>query len=360
MTSSLFSPFQIGSLTLDNRIVLSPMCQYAAADGCATDWHLMHLGQYSQSGLGLMFTEMTNVEPRGRITANCMGLYDDRTESSFKRVIDHCRSISDTPIGVQLAHAGRKSSSSVAWKGWKQLAENEGGWETVGPSAISHKPGARPPRELTLGEIEGLIEKFVRATERAARIGFDAIELHAAHGYLLHQFLSPIANQRDDDYGGSRENRWRIVLEIFDAVRAIWPRPLGVRLSAIDWLEGGISIEDTVALAELLERRGCDFVDVSTGGISHREDIAVGPGYQVPFAERVRADTGLRTVAVGKITEPQQAEAIISQGQADMVALARGLLYNPRWPWHAADVLGVEIEYPDRYKRCSPHYRPPG
>ena len=359
MTSALFQPIRLRELELENRIMLSPMCQYAASNGRAGDWHLMHLGQFMVSGVGLVTIEMTNVQARGRITPHCLGLFDDDCETALQRVIDYCRGLSDTPIAIQLAHAGRKASCRTPWQGRARIAEDQGGWQTVGPSAISHSEDIPAPRALSSEEIDELVDDFVAAARRAERIGIDAIELHGAHGYLLHQFLSPLANQREDEYGGSRENRMRLPLRVYDAVRDVWPahKPLGMRLSAIDWADGGLRIEDTVAMANALKQRACDWVDVSSGGIGYMEKISTGPGYQVGFAEQVRAQTGINTIAVGMITEPRQAETIIANGQADMVALARGMLFNPRWAWHAALELGVEIEYPDRYKRCAPSNR---
>jgi 2,4-dienoyl-CoA reductase-like NADH-dependent reductase (Old Yellow Enzyme family) len=356
MTNVLFESIQLRDLELKNRIMLSPMCQYAATSGCASDWHLMHLGQFMVSGVGLMMIEMTNVQARGRITPHCLGLFDDHCEVALKRVVDYCRQLSTTPIAIQLAHAGRKGSSSPPWQGRKRISPDSGGWQTVGPSAISHSDRIPAPMELSVGEIGDLVDDFVASARRADRIGIDAIELHGAHGYLLHQFLSPLANQRDDEFGGSRENRMRLPLRIFDAVRDVWPehKPLGMRLSGIDWAENGIRIEDTVAMSTALKQKGCDWVDISSGGISYSEEISTGPGYQVPFAQQIRAETEVTTIAVGMITDPHQAEAIVANGQADMVALARGLLFNPRWPWHAAIALGVELEYPDRYQRCAP------
>ena len=356
MTSALFQPIQLRDLELENRIMLSPMCQYAATEGRAGDWHLMHLGQFMVSGVGLVMIEMTNVQARGRITPKCLGLFDDGCEKALQRVVDYCRQLGDTPIAIQLAHAGRKASCNTPWQGRKRIPVDQGGWHTVGPSAISHSSDIPAPDVLTVSEIEELIDDFVAAARRADRIGIDAIELHAAHGYLLHQFLSPLSNQRDDEFGGSRENRMRLPLRIFESVREVWPqhKPLGMRLSGIDWTDGGLTMEDTVAMANALQQIGCDWVDVSSGGISYAEKIETGPGYQVPFAEKVRAESGLTTIAVGMITGPRQAETIIASGQADIVALARGLLFNPRWPWHAAIELGVELEYPERYQRCAP------
>ncbi|MEM7561897.1 MAG: NADH:flavin oxidoreductase/NADH oxidase [Pseudomonadota bacterium] len=356
MSSPLFEPFGLRDLQLENRIVLSPMCQYAATDGCAGDWHLMHLGQYAVSGVGLMMLEMTNVQAIGRITPHCLGLYDDQCEIALQRVVDYCRSISKTPMGIQLAHAGRKASSTPPWQGRKRLGTEQGGWSTVGPSALSHSDQIPDPDELRADQIAQLIEDFVSSAKRAQRIGFDAIELHGAHGYLLHQFLSPISNKRSDRYGGSRENRMRLLLEIFDAVRQVWPeqKPLGVRLSAIDWQEGGITLEDTIETARQLKARDCDWIDVTSGGISYQEKIETGPGYQVEFSAGVRSRSEMATIAVGMITQARQAESIIANGQADLVALARGMLFNPRWPWHAALQLGVDLDYHDRYKRCAP------
>jgi 2,4-dienoyl-CoA reductase-like NADH-dependent reductase (Old Yellow Enzyme family) len=346
-------------IRLENRVVVSPMCQYSAEEGCATDWHLMHLGQFSVSGCGLLMVEMTNVEARGRISPHCMGLFSDDNEGALARVVDFCRRHGNTRLGVQLAHAGRKASTLPPWQGRKSLLPGEGGWETVAPSAVASGPETPPPRALDEVEIEALVDAFRQAARRAERIGFDAVELHAAHGYLLHQFLSPLSNRRDDDWGGSLEGRMRFPLAVFDAVRAEWPeeKPLGVRVSATDWVDGGWSIEDTVAFAGALKSRGCDWIDVSSGGLVAAAEIPVGPGYQVPFAERVRADTGLVTMAVGLITEPRQAEAIIAEGRADLVALARGMLYDPRWTWHAARELGAEAAYPNQYLRCQPALR---
>jgi 2,4-dienoyl-CoA reductase-like NADH-dependent reductase (Old Yellow Enzyme family) len=354
--SALFSPINLRGLHLDNRIVVSPMCQYSAENGCADDWHLMHLGQFSVSGAGLMMVEMTNVEAAGRITPACLGLYSDENESALARVVAFCRRHGSIGIGVQLAHAGRKASTLPPWQGRAALAPDEGGWQTVSASAIAAGRQLPPPRALSCAEIAGLIEDFAVAARRAQRIGFDAIELHAAHGYLLHQFLSPLSNQRDDEYGGSFANRMRFPLQVYDAVRAVWPgdKPLGVRISAVDYLDGGWTLDDSVLFGQRLAERGCDWIDVSSGGIAEGEKIPVGPGYQVPFAEQIREKTGVATMAVGLITQARQAEAIISSGQADMVALARGMLYNPRWAWHAAAELGAEVAYPNQYLRCQP------
>ncbi|MDX1430933.1 MAG: NADH:flavin oxidoreductase/NADH oxidase [Gammaproteobacteria bacterium] len=359
MGSQLFTPLELRGLHLRNRIVISPMCQYSASDGCAGDWHLMHLGQFSLSGSGLLFVEMTNVEARGRISPYCLGLYDDANERALARVMEFCRRYGNTPIGIQLAHAGRKASTLPPWEGRKRLLPENGGWVPVAPSAISGGGGDPPPAALGAQEIDALVEAFATSAARAERVGFAAIELHAAHGYLLHQFLSPLSNRRDDDYGGSLENRMRFPLAVFDAVRAAWPddKPLGVRVSATDWIEDGWTLEDTIAFARELAARGCDWIDVSSGGLAPPDVIPTAPGYQVPFARAVRAATGLTTIAVGMITEPRQAEAIVGRGDADLVALARGMLHDPRWTWHAAEELGGDAPYPKQYERSRPRLR---
>ena len=354
--SALFTPIDLRGLRLANRIVVSPMCQYSAENGSVGDWHLMHLGQFAVSGAGMLIVEMTNVEARGRISPHCVGLYSDDNERAFARVLDFCRRHSTMGIGVQLAHAGRKASTLPPWQGRKALAPEDGGWQTVSASAIGSGAHMPPPAALSGDEISGLVDAFAGAARRAHRVGFDAIELHGAHGYLLHQFLSPLSNQRQDEYGGSLENRLRFPLQVYDAVRNQWPdhKPLGVRISAMDYLEGGWRMEDSVAFCRRLAERRCDWIDVSSGGIAAGEKIAAGPGYQVPFAEQIREQTGSTTMAVGMITQARQAEAIVANGQADMVALARGMLYEPRWAWHAAAELGAEVAYPNQYLRCQP------
>lgn len=363
MTSSkpsgplLFSPWTLAGLTLPNRIVVSPMCQYAADEGRAADWHTIHLGQMAASGAGLLLLEATAVEPIGRITPGCLGLWDDETEAALARVLTAVRTVSAMPIGIQLGHAGRKGSSGRPWELGGLIPAAQGGWQTVAPSAVPHAAGEAAPRALDEAELAALARRFADSAQRAARLGLQAIELHAAHGYLLHQFLSPLANRRTDRYGGSLENRMRWPLEVFDAVRAVWPtdRPLGVRVSATDWVEGGWDLDQTIAFARALAARGCDWIDVSSGGVSPAQKISLGPGYQVPFAERIRAEVpGMTVIAVGLITEPAQAEAILNQGQADLIALARGLLWNPRWPWHAAAALGASVSVPQAYWRAQP------
>ena len=354
--SKLFSPFTLRKLTLENRIMVSPMCQYSAVDGTANDWHLIHLGQLALGGAGILFVEATAVEAQGRITPGCLGLYSDANEAALKRVIASVRAHSDMPLGIQLGHAGRKGSSHTPWDGGQLIPVDQGGWIPVAPSALPHSENEAAPRALSLQEIAGLKRDFVASTQRAARLGFDAIELHAAHGYLLHEFLSPISNRREDEYGGSPENRMRLVLEIFAAVRAAWPqdKPLGVRISATDWVEGGWDLAQSLTLARELKNLGCDFIDASSGGVSPQQKIPLGPGYQVALAEAIRKETGIATIAIGLITEPQQAEDIVASGKADMVALARGMLYDPRWAWHAAAALGGTVRPPQQYGRSAP------
>lgn len=354
--STLFSPLTLGTQVLDNRIVVSPMCQYSADQGRATDWHLIHLGHLALSGAGLLFIEATAVAPEGRISPDDLGLWSDETEAALARVLESVRTYSSIPIAIQLAHAGRKASTAVPWAGGQSIAPAEGGWQTVAPSALPFDTADTTPLALDEAGLQRIRDDFVASAQRAHRLGIDVIELHAAHGYLLHQFLSPLSNARDDRYGGTLENRMRFPLEVFDAVRAAVPAdtPVGVRISATDWVDGGWDIEQSVALARELQRRGCAFIDVSSGGLSPLQQIPVEAGYQVPFAERIRRETGLPTIAVGLITEPEQAETIISSGQADMVALARGMLYDPRWPWHAAARLGAQVDAPKQYGRSQP------
>jgi 2,4-dienoyl-CoA reductase-like NADH-dependent reductase (Old Yellow Enzyme family) len=354
--SQLFSPFRIGGLSLANRIVIAPMCQYSAQDGQTTDWHLIHLGHLALSGAGLMFVEATAVEPEGRITPFDLGLYSDATEAALARTLQAVRGQSDMPIGIQLAHAGRKASCAQPWRGGGQLSLEEGGWETRAPSPVAFDGHARAPRAMNTDEIARLVERFADSAKRAVRLGFEAIELHGAHGYLMHQFLSPLSNRREDDYCGSLENRMRLCFEIFDAVRAVVPAaiPVGFRVSGSDWVEGGWDIAQTIAFAQALEARGGSFIDVSGGGISAAQKIPLGPSYQVPMARAVKQATDLPTIAVGLITEPDQAEAIIGTGDADLVALARGMLYDPRWPWHAAAHLGASVTAPNQYLRSQP------
>jgi NADPH2 dehydrogenase len=354
--SKLFSPAKLRDLALPNRIVIAPMCQYSAEDGRATDWHMIHLGGLALSGAGMLVIEATAVESIGRITAGDLGLYDDATEAALKPVLAAIRKHSKIAVAMQLGHAGRKASSNAPWNGGQQVPVDKGGWIAEAPSAIATRPGEVPPKEIDAAGLVRIRDAFVATAQRADRLGIDAVEIHAAHGYLLHEFLSPIANQRSDNYGGSLENRMRFPLEVFDAVRAAFPasKPVGVRVSASDWVDGGWDVEQTIAFAQELKKRGVDWMDVSSGGVSPQQKIVLGPGYQVPFAEAVKAATGLPTMAVGLITETQQAEDILEAGKADFIAIARGILYDPRWPWHAAAELGGQVQAPPQYWRSQP------
>jgi 2,4-dienoyl-CoA reductase-like NADH-dependent reductase (Old Yellow Enzyme family) len=357
MTSHLFSPFPLRGTALANRIVVSPMCQYSAVDGRASDWHIVHWGELLQSSAGLVTIEATAVSAIGRITPGCLGLYDDACEEALGRRLAIARAAAPAvPVMIQLAHAGRKGSSRAPWDGGQLIAPEDGGWRPVAPSAISQLAHEAAPAALDIAGIHAIRAQFVDAARRALRIGLDALELHCAHGYLLNEFLSPLANHRDDAYGGSFDNRVLLPLEIFAAVREVWPaqRPLGVRISATDWVEGGWTIEDSIELARRLKSLGCDFIDASSGGISPAQKIPLGPGYQVPLARAIRAATGVPTIAVGLITEPAQAEAIVASGDADLVAMARAMLWNPRWPWHAAARLGAQVRAPQQYWRSAP------
>lgn len=357
MSSRLFSPCAVGTLTLANRIVIAPMCQYSAVDGCMTDWHVIHLGHLALSGAALLTIEATAVVPEGRISWGDVGLWSDETEAAMARTLDSVRRWSDMPIAVQLAHAGRKASTDLPWKGGQQIPPGQThGWQTVAPSAAPFQSDEIPPVALDKAGLDRVRSGFADAARRAGRLGIDAVQIHAAHGYLLHQFLSPLSNAREDDYGGSLDNRMRLTLEVFDAVREAFPadRPVTVRVSGTDWVEGGWDIEQTIALARALEARGCDAIHVSSGGLDPRQQIPVGPSYQVPLARAVKQATGLPVVAVGLITDYEQAEAIVGTGDADMIALARTILYDPRWPWHAAAHLGGRVKAPDQYLRSQP------
>jgi 2,4-dienoyl-CoA reductase-like NADH-dependent reductase (Old Yellow Enzyme family) len=333
------------------------MCQYSAVDGCMTDWHLIHLGHLALSGAALLTIEATAVVPEGRITYADVGLWSDDTEAAIARTLESVRRWSDIPIAIQLAHAGRKASHEIPWKGGRQLLPSEqNGWQTEAPSALPFESDEHPPVALDRDGLARVRDAFVASARRAARIGIDAVQLHAAHGYLLHEFLSPLSNHRDDEYGGSLENRMRFPLEVFDAVRASFPadRSVSVRVSGTDWADGGWDDEQTVAFAKALEARGCAAIHVSSGGLTPEQKIPVGPGYQVPLARAVKAATSMPVVAVGLITDFDQADAIIASGEADMIALARGILYDPRWPWHAAAHLGAKIRAPKQYLRSQP------
>jgi len=356
MSSKLFTPIKIGTLELSNRIVVAPMCQYSAHQGTVNDWHLMHLGQYAVSGAGLVFVEATGVEAEGRISPGCPGLYNDENEAGMARIVKFFNDYGNAKIGIQIAHAGRKASVDYPWNGGKPLSPDNGGWVTYGPSSHPYGPGWPASIAIDAQGLERIKQAFVQATERSVRVGFDTIEIHAAHGYLMHQFLSPISNNREDEYGGSLENRMRFPLEIFDAVRNATPDdiPIGIRVSATDWVDEGWTLEDTVELAKQLKEKGCAYIDVSSAGTSPAQKIDVGPGYQTGFAAEIKRQSGLTTMAVGMIADPYQAETIVRTGQADMVALARGVLYDPRWPWHAAEALNAKAAFPPQYERCHP------
>ncbi|CAN5383292.1 NADH:flavin oxidoreductase/NADH oxidase [soil metagenome] len=353
----LFEPFTLGGLTLANRIVIAPMCQYSAVGGCMNDWHVIHLGHLALSGAGLLTIEAKAVVPEGRISYGDVGLWGDATEAAMARTLQSVRRHSDMPIAVQLAHAGRKASTDLPWLGGKQIAPtSENGWQTFAPSPLPFAAEDHAPEALGRDDLKRLRDAFAAAAKRAARIGIDAVQLHGAHGYLLHQFLSPLSNRREDAYCGSLENRLRFPLEVFDAVRDAFPadKPVTMRVSGTDWVAGGWDSDQTIAFARALEARGCSAIHVSSGGLDPRQAIPVGPNYQVPLARAVKQATTLPVIAVGMITEPEQAEAIVGTGDADAIALARAMLYDPRWPWHAAAALGAQVVAPNQYMRSQP------
>lgn len=359
--SQLFQPLRLGSLELANRIIIAPMCQYSAVNGVATEWHTMHLGHLALSGAGLLITEATAVSPEGRISPSDLGLYSDETEMALGQVLATIKKHSPIPVAVQLAHAGRKASTRVPWEGGKQIGPTEPtGWKTEAPSPLPYLDEYDAPTALDQAGLDRVTEAFIAATKRAARLGFDGIELHAAHGYLLHQFLSPLSNQRTDEYGGPLENRMRFPLQIFETVRAAFPaeKPVWIRVSATDWVEGGWNVGDTIAFARALKPLGSAAIHVSSGGLSPKQKMTLAPGYQVPLAQRIKAETDLTTIAVGLITEPEHAEAIIANGDADAIGLARAILYDPRWPWHAAAKLGAKVIAPEQYWRSQPRNHP--
>ena len=357
MHSALFSSIKLVDLDLANRIAVSPMCQYSADDGCANDWHFTHLGMLANSGAGLLVVEATHVERIGRITHGCLGIYSDANEAALARVVTHCKRIGTAKLGIQLAHSGRKGSSQRPWEGGLGLKPNGGDepWDTIAPSAVPFGDAWLPPRAMEGHDFERVRSAFVTAARRAVRIGFDAVELHMAHGYLLHSFASPISNQREDRYGGSHENRFRFPFEVAEAVRAAIPRqvPLGARVTGSDWDDAGLSVDDAVAFARGLHERGLDFVDVSSGGV--RADIRnpTGAGFNVPLAERIKREVPIKVRTVGLITTPEQAEDIVATGKADMVALGRAFLDQPHWGWTAARSLGAAVPYPPQYLRAS-------
>ncbi len=357
MTDSiLFSPFNLGSLQLKNRIIVPPMCQYSAIDGCMQPWHLMHLGSLAVSGAALVFIEATGVEQAGRISPTDVGLWDDVTQDAIARTLRDIRSFSDTPFAIQLAHAGRKASCRQPWFGGGQLPLEDGGWQTYAPSPVPFDPKDRAPQELDQAGLTRIIEAFVQAARRSVDLGIDAIELHGAHGYLLHEFLSPLSNQRQDNYGGSLENRMRFALEVFQAVyeEVAGKVPVGVRISASDWVDGGWDVQQSIHLSQALKERGAAFIHVSSGGLSQAQQIKNEPGYQLPFAQAIKHAVDVPVIGVGLITDPQMAESVVASGQADLVGVARGMLYDARWPWHAAAELGAQIDASPQFWRSQP------
>lgn len=356
MAAALFEPITLRGLTLPNRIVVAPMTQFSADDGCAGRWHLVHLGQFALSGVGLILTESCYIAPTARNARSCLSIYSDEQERAIGDIISFVHEFGNGAFGVQLCHAGRKASSKSPAEGGGPRPVSEGGYQAVAPSAVAISPDWPVPHALEAAEIADVVARFAAAARRADRAGADLIELHGAHGYLLHQFMSPITNRRTDAYGGSLENRMRFALEVFDAVRDVFPtnKPVGMRLSATDWVDGGWDVESTVRLVKELKTRGCDFVDISSGGLSPDQQITTGPGYQTGFAAEVKRNVDITVMAVGQISEPLQAETILRTGQADMIALARPLLFNPHWAWHAAYELGEKTFYPLPYVRGHP------
>lgn len=354
MPAHLFEPLEIGSVTLPNRIAVSPMCQYSCEDGFATDWHLVHLGSRAVGGAGLIFAEATAVLPEGRITPRDTGIWKDEHIEPFARIVRFAHT-QGAQMGIQLAHAGRKASMDVPWKPERVRTPEEGGWTNVmAPSAIPFAPHYAEPVALDKSGIAQVRAAFVAAARRSREAGFDVIEIHSAHGYLLHEFLSPLANHRTDEYGGSFENRTRLLRETVEAVKAVWTGPLFVRISATDWMEGGWSVDESVELAKALKSLGVDLIDCSSGAMVPNAQIPAGPGFQVPFAERIRREAGILTGAVGFVTDPAQADQIVRTGQADLVLIAREFLRDPYWPLHAAARLGRKTGWPPQYLRSAP------
>lgn len=359
MSALLFAPYVMRDLRLANRIVVSPMAQYSATpEGHATSWHLMHLGNLCVSGAGLVIMEATAVEPRGRVSPRCLGLWTDAQAEALRPVVEFCRANGDAALGIQLAHAGRKGSVERPWEGNDNVPPEAGGWRPVSSCDLAY-PGRPVPHMLTPEEMAAIKADFVAAAQRADALGFDLIELHAAHGYLLNSFLSPLANRRNDAYGGDLLGRMRWPLEIFAAIRAVLPagKPLGVRISATDWVEGGWTPDDSVAFARALKALGCDYVTASSGGISAAQKIALGPGYQLPFARRIQQEAGVPAMAVGLLHDPDVAEQALQDGAAELIALGRGMMWEPRWAWHAAEALGASAPFPPQYARSHPSMR---
>ncbi|MGO8066816.1 NADH:flavin oxidoreductase/NADH oxidase [Rhizobium leguminosarum] len=357
-TAALFQPIKIRGLNLVNRIVIAPMCQYSAEDGCMNDWHLIHLGKLALSGAALLTIEASAVVPEGRITYADLGLWNEQCYAAMGLVLESIRRWTDMPIGIQLSHAGRKASTEVPWKGGGQIPPTEAlGWQTVAPSELRYSSkGTFPPESLDKEGLKRVRDAFATAARRTAKLGLDLVQVHAAHGYLLHQLLSPLSNRRGDEYGGSLANRMRFPLEVFDAVRSEVPSemPVSIRVSATDWVDGGWDLEQTLQFAAELQRRGCDAIHVSSGGLHPGQRIPVGPGYQVPFARTVKNEVKMPVIAVGLITGFDQAEAIVGTGDADMVALGRTIIFDPNWPWHAAAELGGKVRVAAQYLRSQP------
>ena len=360
MTSALFSPYRINGLELANRINVAPMCQYSASDGVVGDWHLTHLGMLANSGAGLVFVEMTDVERRGRITHGCVGIYSDECEAALARVIAHCKRIGSAKFGIQIAHAGRKASSQRPWEGGQGLKPDQDPWETIGPSPIAFGANWAPPRQMSEEDIAHVRDAYVMGAKRALRVGFDTIQLHMAHGYLIHAFTSPISNRRNDGYGGDLNGRTKFSLEVLRAMRAVLPKdyPLGARISAVDWIDGGLTVEDAVQWVAAMKESGLDYVDVSSGGVTADTRTPTTPGYNVPIAAQIKRDTGIATSVVGLIATPRQAEEIVATGKADMIALGRAMLEDPHWAWMAAKELGADVARPNQYLRAAPKLWP--
>lgn len=358
MGSMLFSPLKMRGVELPNRIVVSPMGQYSAKNGSCSEWHMMHLGSLAVSGAGLLIIEASAVCPQGRLSPNDLGIWSDENAAALEPAINFCRKFGGAKIGQQLWHAGRKASTTVAWERQQAIPLDKGGWTPEGASAIPY-PDRNTPVALDAAGIKRAIKDHVDAAKRADALGVELLEIHGAHGYLIHNFLSPLTNQRTDAYGGSLKNRMRFALELFKEVRDAWPerKALGIRISTTDWADGGWEVEDSIQLVNKLKELGCDYVTASSGGSVAEQRLNVFPGYQVPNGERIRRETGMCTMAVGLITQPKQAEEILTSGKADLVALGRGMLYNPRWPWHAAVELGEEFFYPKQYERSHPSMR---
>ncbi len=352
-TPHIFRPVTFRAVTAKNRIMVSPMCQYSATDGVPNDWHFQHLASRAVGGAGIVFTEVVHTEPRGRITPYCLGLWNNEQRDALARIVRFIKS-QGAVAGIQIGHAGRKGSTARPWDGGKPLALENGGWQIIAPSALPFSEGYGMPLEMDQKTINESVAQFVASTRRAREAGFDLLELHAAHGYLIHEFLSPLSNRRTDKYGGSFENRVRYLLEVIDAVRSEWPddKPLFVRISASDWIEGGWDLESSVKLARLLKAGGkVDLIDCSSGGLSPQQKITLHPGYQVPFAAALRGRADIATGAVGLISAPELAEQIIASGQADLIIMARAMLNDPYWPLHAAKVLKTKIAWPPQYER---------